>query len=146
MKRERSAWAVTCAAALAMPLALSSCAEFQACPAIAHMPFIQASVYGDTSQLHAVTACPLDTLDCVDGLPAEPAVKNAVGRYNVTLGYRKDGSGPPDVDKMQLRALDKHGKVLAQATVTLSWKLERPNDACGSSSFALANLTIGSIQ
>ncbi len=129
-----------------VPLGLSSCAEFQACPARAYAPFIQASVYGDTSELYAVTACPLDALQCVDGVPADPAVKNAVGRYNVTLGYRKDGSGPPDVDKMQFRALDKNGKLLARATVALSWKLERPHDLCGSSSFALANLAIGSIQ
>jgi hypothetical protein len=110
------------------------------------MPFIQASVYGDTSKLYAVTACPLDALECVDALAAERATKNDVGRYNVTLGYAKDDSGPLTADKMQLRALDKNGKVLAQATAALTWHRERPNDVCGRSDYALANLTIGRIQ
>lgn len=87
MNSLRSRFAGICSIGLTAPLAPTSCSEAQACPAIAHLPFIEATVYGDTSELYAVTACPLDTLDCVAELAADGAVKYEVGRYDVTLGY-----------------------------------------------------------
>lgn len=49
-------------------------------------------------------------------------------------------------DKMQLRALDKDGRVLAQATEALNWRRQDAKDECNLAEFAVANLTIGSVQ